>query len=807
MIEGIWKDIRHALRTLRRAPVFAAVAVLSLALGIGANSAIFSVIDALLLRSLPVREPGQLVRIVNPILADFGFPYRQYELFRGVDQVFSSVAAIYPTQRVVAGASPLEVALVSAVYFPMLGITASAGRLLAPEDDVSGAPPAAVISYRCWEGRFGLAPDVLGRTIRLNRATFTVVGVAPRGFSGDSPGQLTDLWIPFAQQQQVMVERPGRRVPWVRVFARLGTGVTIERARAAAQVSYLQSVREMEGLSPQTRDSWLRRRVELEPAARGFSLARRAFTQPLVILLVLTGLVLLVACANLANLLLARSAARRREIATRLALGGSRGRIARQLVTESLVLAAAGGALGLLFARWGTDSLVRFAGSGLVPFALELRLDARVLGFTAALCLLTGLLFGVAPAWRTTSADWPPAHARTVGGRPASRPLIVLEVALSLVVLIAAGLFARSLANLKSQPLGFHGDRLLMVWTAPEQAGLRGRSVATLFASVPRRLESVPGVISASASMVGLLEGVYSDEGGPVTVPGFVPRPGERGGARPNVVAPGFFETVGMRLVEGRDFSAHDSETAPPVAVINQAMARYYFGRQIPLGRHLQFGRNNLVEIIGVVNDAKNNTLRESGMRMFYLSYRQFPSDLFSLCVVVRAAADSPAIRQRLREAIGAVAPELPIVKTGSVDEQIDQSLLQERLIALLASLFGALATALACIGVYGVMSYSAAQRTGEIGVRMALGATRADVLAMMLRESLGLVLAGVAVGIPAALALARLVSARLFGIRATDPLTVSLAAALMLAVGACAGLVPARRAARVDPMVALRHE
>jgi predicted permease len=801
-LETFAQDLRLAARVIRRTPGLSATIAVSLALGIGANTAIFSVIDALMLRALPVSQPEQLVRIVNPGAPDFGFPVSQFEAFHALTGPFSGLSAVYQSDRsniVVNGPGggvepgPLQVALVSGEYFETFGVRTVIGRALTSDDDAHRRP-VAVISERYWKRRFDAAPDALNRALTLNNTTYEITGVAARNFSGDWIGKPVDVWIPLSAASDIVLERADRRPPWLRIVARLRPGVPIGQAQAAAQIAYLDSVRGMADLRPQIRESLLHKQVQLEPAAKGFSPQRQAFARTFAILIAGAGLVLLIACGNVATLLLARSAARSREMGIRIALGAGKLRIARQQLTEVLALASIGGVLGFIAATWTTRALASFLASGLVPFSLDLDPDARVLAFAVALTLSAGALCGLAPLF-----GGPLIHAISAarsavqsGGRfRAGKALVIAQVALSSGVLIAAGLFIRTLHNLKSQDLGFSREHLLLVWTSPEQAGQSGRVVATMFDSLPRRIAAIPGVISASASLVGPLEGTYADAAGP---------------ASPNLVATGFFETAGMRLLAGRDFNDHDTETSAPAGIVNQAMAHDLFGDDNPLGKHFVFRRTE-VEIVGVVSDSKFNTVRDRNRRMFYIPYRQDSAHLFGLCVLVRTALQPSALAARIREEIRSFDRSLPIAKIDSVEDQIDQSLLQERLIATLSSLFGVLAVALACIGLYGVMSYTTARRTGEIGVRIALGATRADIAEVVLRDALMLVFAGLATGVPGTVAAARFLSAHLFGVSPADPITMSVAAPVMIVVALLAGLVPAARACAIRPAAALRHE
>jgi predicted permease len=820
------QDLRYALRQMRRSPGFTLVAVLSLALGIGANAAIFSVLDALLLKALPVKQPDRLVTFIMPS-PDGGFEVFQYPLaeqLRVRTNAFSQLSEIALIDRSnVAVSSPngsmgdvdagqVTVSLVSGNYFAMLGVDALIGRTFTPDDDrIHGGHPVAIVSYGYWERRLALAGDVVGRSLKLNGTIYSILGVTPHGFAGDAVGNPTDIWIPIAMQSQVQPERPGLldnpNAPWVRIVARLKPGMTTEQAHADAAEAFYQIERERPGQENRTRESI--GELGFEPAARGYSRQRRLYREPLEILMIIVGIVLLIACANVANLLLARSAARRREMAVRLSLGAGRARLLRQLLTESILLACCAGALALLLGHWGTTILAGMAEGDL---NLDLHVDARVLLFTAGVSLLTGLIFGLAPAWSSSSVRPSPALKGETGGAkgrfPVGKLLVVIQVALSLVLLIGSGLFVRTLTNLKSQDFGFDRQHVWMIRVAVNQTGRQGASIAEVFKTTQQRVGTLPGVISVGPSAFGLMSGMGG--GSPVTVPGYTRRKDDDRFVSWNLVSPQFFDAVGMKLIAGRNLSERDNENSPDVAVINESMARHYFGRSDPVGK--SFGlrggaEGSEIEIVGVVKDAKYNTPRESPMSMIYLPYRQDLFHLFSMCVAVRTVGNLPGLTARIRDEFRAIDPALPILSIDSMEQDVDKTLVQERIIAFLSAFFGGLAVVLACIGLFGVMSYTAARRTSEIGVRLALGATRLDVLLMVLKESLLLVAIGIALGVPATLAATHGIESLLFGIRAGDPATIGGAALLMIAVGIAAAYIPARRASCVDPLVALRHE
>jgi predicted permease len=823
-IEQWWQDLRYAARMLRKSPGFTAVAMLSLALGIGANTAVFSVLDALVLRTLSVREPQQLVILKWSGISNFPFP--DLERYRGLTDAFSSVAAVLPVYRSnittpgAGGVDPVQVNVdvVTGDYFSLLGVAPLLGRALTPDDDRAlGGHPVAVISHAYWERRFARDPNVVGRTFTLGTTTFTILGVTPRNFTGEWRGRPTEIWIPVAMLAQVITELPpeplrGGRMGY-RFIARLRPGVSNAQAQAAAQVVLQQTIRDRDP-SPANAAAAARQRLDLDSAAGGYSPQRESLAQPLQILMVVVGLVLLIACANVANLLLARAAARQREMAVRLAVGAGRSRLVRQLLTESVLLAMAGGALGLLFAQWGTSVMLKLAASGPMrsqsaSLILDLHPNLRVLGFTTALCLLTGILFGLAPAFRASTTSIAPALVERGAGASGFRLgklLVIAQVAVSLVLLTGAILFARTLANLKTQDLGFEREHLLLVWTAPGQIGRSNAAAASLFETIEQRIAGIPGVRSVSPTVYGMLQG-NPLAGAPMNVPGFVPATDADRRAQWSIVGTQFFDTLGLRLLTGRNFTERDIATSPQVAILNERMARHFFGNESPLGRRFEsWGVTK--EVIGVVVDAKYESPREEGRRMFYLPYRQQLGRLSqTICIAIRTTGNPTAVASVVREEFRNIDPRLPVIRIETIEQQLDNLLVQERLIATLSAVFGTLAVMLACLGLYGVMAYSAARRTNEIGIRMALGATRRGVLGMVLQESLWLVVIGIAIGFPATFFAARLVASRLFGVRANDPVTLATASLLMIGVALLAAMIPARRASRIDPMVALRQD
>ncbi len=827
-LDALASDVRYAVRMLRRSPGFTSVAVLSLALGIGANTAIFSVLDAVLLKLLPVKDPARLFE-----LGEREYSYPAYRALRDEGRAFTEVFAGGGTEvrTIEIDDGPSEragISLVSGNYFAALGVAPALGRTFTADDDrVPGANPVAVASYRYWQRRFGGDAAIAGRSIRISRAPFTIVGVAPPEFFGERVGEAPDLWVPVTMQAQVL---PGKQwldtptVSWLNLIGRLKPDVSAAQAGASTTIIYQRFQEQASGslASAERRQQIASETIELVPVGKGLSRLRRQFSRPLRVLMGAVAFVLLIACANITNLLMARADARRREIGLRLALGISRRRLVQQLLTESLVLAALGGLAGIVFARWGIDALLRLLSTDGSPLPVAIALDARLFGFALLLSLATGVLFGIAPAWQSARFDVP---ASLGGRRPAtsvfhgtrftaahaglSRLAVVGQVALALVLVIGAGLFARSLANLKGVDLGFTPERLLVIDVDPKAVGYRAGQYAALCRRLLDRFAAVPGVSSVTFSENGLFSG--RDSGSSIRPEGFTPSGSHDLRARFDVVGPRYFTTVGMPVLVGREFDGRDEASAARVVVINEEMARFYFAGSNPIGRRIVHGDSDDWAIVGVARDAKLHGPRDEKERRYYLPYFQQQDQEFSSTrfMVRTAAGIAPShMTTSLQQAVRAEDKTLPIVSVASAAELFDRRLVQEQMLATLAGAFGTLAIVLAAVGLYGVMAYRVARRTSEIGIRMALGANRIDVVSMVLREALWLVAAGVALGIAAALAGTRLIRTLLFGLSPADPLTIAVtAAAMFVVVAALAASLPARRAAGVDPIVALRYE
>jgi predicted permease len=826
-LERLWQDLRYALRTVRRYPGFATVAVLSMALGIGANTAIFSLLDAVLLKSLPVKSPRQLVLLRHTTARENsdGFPYSSYAQLRDRNQVFAGMLAYSRVPLSVSIDDQIEPVisgqLVSGSYFETLGVGAAVGRMLTPDDDrLPGGHPVCVISYGYWKRRFSGRPDVVGRMIRISGAPFVVVGVTPPEFFGLEVGRSPVISVPLMMQAQVMpgIERLTEKTQlndWLHVIGRLKPGVAMPQAQASLEVLYGQIVQELVTRFASEGAGFVRylgeQRIAISPGGQGISDLRRQFSKPLLVLMVFVGLVLLIACANVANLLLARATVRQKEIAVRLAIGAGRTRLIRQLLTESVLLAAMGGAVGLLFAYWGTDGLLALQGA----IQVAAPMDARLLAFTFAVSLLTGVVFGIAPAFRAVRLG---LGSHSSAQSTLGRLLVVSQVALSVVLLIGAGLLVRSLEKLRSVDAGFRSDHVLLTRLEPAGSDRKTPQLTARYDQLLARVSAIPGVRVASLAGVSpITRGGWAIPGAAlISVPGST-APGADSRVSWTQIFPNSFEALGVPLLAGRDFGPQDSGRFSPqptdnshlVAIVNQTMARQFFGDQNPVGK--RFGMSGrspaLLEVIGVVKDTKFGSLREKIAPMFFLPFSQANTGRGQMTLEVHIAGDATGIAAAIRREARALDPNALPFAVETLDAQVAASLSQERLIAFLSSLFGGLAWALASVGVYGLMSYNVARRTRELGIRMALGARAGDVLRIVWQDTLALLGLGILIGLPVAMGMGRLLSVLLFGLTPSDPVTLSAAAAIMLVTGTVAGYWPARRASRVDPMVALRYE
>ncbi|MGA2145319.1 MAG: ABC transporter permease [Bryobacteraceae bacterium] len=755
------------------------------------------------------------------------FPTPCTRTFAIRNQVFSGMMCRYRlTAQVQAGDQP-EVAmaeLVSGNYFPLLGVRTAAGRLFTARDDLhAGAHPWAVLSYAYWQTRYSGDRGVIGRTIRFNGYPLTVVGVSQLGFEGTEPGMPAQVFVPVAMAQAV---RPGftamfsRRHRWVNVYGRLKPGMTMEHAQAGLQPLFHQIIGAevlqppFRRATPYDKQQFLRMWLEVMPGSQGNTNMRRQFQTPLLVLMAVVGLVLLIACANLASLLTARAAARQKEIAVRLAMGASRSRMIRQLLTESLLLSFAGGVLGVALAVLMVKGLLTFLPPALAGYSIASTPDPTMLAFTFGLTLATGVLFGLAPALQSTR----PNLARTLKDQAGSviggshvmlrKTMVTAQVALSLLLLIGAGLFVRSLANLHGLDPGFRVGNLIQFQIAPRAAGYDNDRTRAFWIELEERLRAIPGVYPAGLALVPVLSNSEWDNS--LTIAGYTPKPGEDIDPHFNGVSAGYFDALGIRVLAGRVFTRKDVLNSPRVAVVNESLAHRYFPDRRAVGHRIGEGSDpgtpTDIEIVGVVRDTRYENLRERVPLEYYLCAAQL-RDAGGMTAYVRTMHDPEDAFTAVRAAVRSIDPNLPVTYLKTLERQLDDSLVTERMIAVLSGLFGALATVLAIIGLYGVMAYMVTRRSREIGIRMALGANRPRVVWLIMREVLTLVAAGIAIGLPAAYLLTRLVQAQLYGVEAHDPLAAVTAMGLLLAVGLTAGYIPARRAGGADPIRALRYE
>jgi len=817
----IQQDLRYAFRALGAQPGFAVVAVLSLALGIGANTAIFSLLDSVLLSALPVRDPQSLVILTNP--ASNGITigstrgereeltYSEFRQLRDLSTVFSGLMAcqIEPEPIPVgvdgADAEEIPVQMVSPEYFSTLGVPALLGRTLSADDDP--AAPNAVISYAYWQRRFGTRADVLGTRITIRQGVFSIIGVAPVSFFGETVGQRPDIWVPLTFQPVVMPgrewlhEKPGDdKVMWLHVFGRLKPGVRIETAQAAANVTFQQGLAVFYGSAERAKNQWLK----LRPAAKGASQIRGQFAEPLATLLVASGLVLLIACANLGNLLLARTTARTREMSVRLALGAGRGRLVRQLLTETMLVAFLGGIAGL-----GAAWILRAGLLGLVSHSIHLPVapDIQVLAFVFALTLVAGLMLGLLPALRTMSVNASAGlkeQGRGLTGSAAwlrtGKFVVVGQVALSLPLLVGAGLLVRTFQNLRQADLGYVKERLFLVRVDVQMGGYEEQRRLPVFQRLLERVRAAPGVRGASYSKSGLFLGSRSS--GHVEVEGYT-RKGEGGvWSVWEHIGPDYFSTLGIPLLLGRQITERDHPSSNRVCVITEAFGKQFFAGRNPLGMHV--GR---YEIVGVARDSRNRSLRDEIEPRFYVPAAQAINVPRFITFAVRTVAEPSSVLAGVRRAILSEDPSLPITAAGTLTELVNKQMEHDQLLARLSTAFGVVGLLLAAIGLYGVLSYGVARRTNEIGIRKALGAQHSAVIVMVLRETGLLLLVGLVAGTFLSAAGTQLIASRLYGLAPTDPVAIGVAVAMLAGVALLAAWVPAYRASRVDALVALRYE
>jgi predicted permease len=851
-MENFIQDVRYGVRMLAKSPGFTAIAVLTLALGIGANTAIFSLLDSVMLRNLPVRDPARLVlfadspresmsfnepRSPDETLGPSGewtlFSYPLYEHFRDHSRSFEGICAFQTPEDTLAvhlegprqhgAAQVAQGKLVSGNFFSVLGVSAAMGRPLTPEDDRPGAPPVAVVSFEYWRSKLGGEAAVLGRVVDIDGVPMTLVGVMPSGFIGERVERdSADFWMPLSLRPeltltvmpQVKSLLTNPNAYWLGMMGRLKPGVSRTQANAEIDGELRQYLTGLMGakISASERSQIEHDYVALAPGGRGLSALRYEYAEPLHILLAIVGLVLLIACANVANLLLARAASRQKEIAMRLALGATRGRVVRQLLVESVLLAALGGGAGALLASGGVRVLVSLVAAK-VP--LNVTPDLAVFGFTMSVMLLTAIFSGLIPALKSTQVQLLPVikgGSLSTTAQPTrlglGRSLVALQIAVSLLLLVSAGLLIRSLANLENQNLGFSPQHVLLVRINPELAGYKSKQLLSLYRELLDHIGALPGVRSASIGTTSPMSG--GETAADVSVEGQA-RPPAESTSQLVAVGPQYFETEGMRIVAGRGISSRDTAISPPIAVVNQAFARRFLPQDSSVGRRFSLGSPFVApgfEIVGIVEDAKYASAREEAEPIFFLSAYQMESILpYVNEIEIRAVSNPAGVTAEVRRAIQEIDSHLPITNVTTLSQQVNDSLGQQRAFSGLTGFFGILGLVLACVGLYGTMAYNVTRRTNEMGIRMALGAQRSDVLWMVLRQTLFLIGVGIAIGVPVALAAARLIASQLYGLKPSDPSTIIFAALVMAGAGLLASYVPARRATKVDPIVALRYE
>jgi len=834
-METLWQDIKYATRMLAKEKALTLIAVLTLALGIGANTAIFSMLDEILLRRLPVKNPEELVVLYAPgpvqgsQRIDENKPggswsYPMYKDLRDKNEVFSGLAATFNVPASVAAQNSTERAsglLISGNFFDVLGVRAAAGRLLSQDDDVTpGAHPVAVLSYDYWTRRFGANPSIVNQNIIINGHSMTVIGVAQRGFAGVQVGRNPEVYLPISMKKEITPNWYGldnRRDYWLHIVGRLKPGMTREQAEAGIMLTYrplLESeLPQQSGFDKTASERFLNKKIKLEEGAKGRQVLQEEAGAPLWMLMAMVALVLLIACANIANLLIARSAARQKEIAVRLSLGASRGRLLSQLLVESLQLAVLGGAVGLLVASWTIAGLMQILPVDPDTRGLDPHLDLRVMAFNFALAILTGLIFGLLPAWKATRPDLN-STLKDMGGSVSAgighvrfrKVLVTAQVALTVLLIVTAGLFARTLYNLRNLDVGMRTERLAVFSIAPELNGYSPARTVALFQQLEDGIAGLPGVQSVSASVIGAFEGNVS--GSNITVEGYTEKDHEDMHTNINPVGPKYFATMGIPLLAGREFTRQDALGAPKVVIVNELFVKKWISGRNPIGVRAAFGSGTKLdlEIVGVVKDSKHAEVRGDAVPFLYYPYMQ-NERIGNIVFYVRSAREPETLFSGLRREVQKLDANLPVFGLKTLQLQMEESLVGERVLSILTVAFGSLAALLAAIGIYGLMAYTVTRRTREIGIRMALGAQEGDVRGMILREVAILAAIGFLIGLPSAYAVGRAAESMLYGVKAGDAATAFAAVLLISAVAFAASFFPARRATRISPITALRYE
>ena len=836
-METLLQDVRYGIRMLAKSPGFTAVAVLTLALGIGANTAIFTLVNALLLKTLPVKAPHALVVVGDPSQVYFRwsgtpstdvFSYPLYKEFRDKNNVFIGLAAAgFEDGIAVDGGAAGDTSdqavngrLVSGNYFSVLGVDAAGGRVLTESDDSeSNANPVVVLSYAYWKRRFASSAEILNKAIRLNGSPFTVVGIAQEKFHGDVTGDDIAVFLPISAQPAIMRSasmRDNPRKSWLSLIGRLRSGVGVPQAKADVNFIFRQALQGAYGASirPNDRQEIANAQINVSAAATGLSALRREYRTPLLLLMAIVGLVLMIACVNVANLLLARATMRTKEIAMRLALGASSPRLLRQLLTESGLLAILGGVLGALLSFWAVRLLLTMFGSD--SESLPLSPDFRLLAFALAVCFLTALLFGVVPAVQALKVQVTPTLKQNAGaaerrsGFGWGKGLVAAQVALSVLVLFSASLLVRSLQKLLGQDFGYNSNRMVVARVEGESVGYHGERIKQLALQLADRLSTIPGVRGATYSQNGLFSGGESSF--TIKVQGFESASIDERSARAETVGAEYFPVLGTSIVAGRGIGAQDTSASTRVAVVNTAFVKHFFHDQNPIGRQFEIDdpdhKGKPMTVIGVSREIKDRSefLREAGPPRFYTAYQQ-EEDPRHVVLELNVSGDPNAIFPAVRAQVKDLDGKLPLSSIYTVRYLIEKSLGSDIALTRLSGFFAALALLLACIGLYGVMSYTVAGRTREMGVRLALGAQKLDVLQLVLREGMLLVAMGLLIGTPLSIASSRALSSYLFGLKGADPLSLAAVIVTLGTVAAAAAFVPARRATKVDPIVALRYE